>query len=162
MVRRYTIAAALSLAGACRATPADKADTGETVATECVPDSAPTIDGISIGQNESEQGEPSLLVQIQASDADGDLNRYEVGLWFDDEVDGAVDRTSYNHIGPGPVDLGVPDCSAPAISSEVEIVLLGDGVLAFDTVYEFVAVITDAQGLDSAPALTSGKTPRER
>ena len=162
MAMRFTIGAAMSLAGGCQTAPADKVDTGTSSGHEaCVPGTPPSIDSMGVTQGQGTDDGPSILVQLQASDEDGDLHDYQVQIWFDDEVDGAVDRTSYNRMTPGPVSLDVLACGAPAISSEVEIVLLGEGVLNFDTVYEFAAVITDASGLDSAPALSSGKTPRE-
>ena len=162
MARRFTIGAAMSLAGACQTTPADKVDTATISGQEaCVPGTPPSIDSMGVTEGQGTDDGPSILVQLQASDEDGDLHDYQLQIWFDDELDGAVDRTSYNRLTPGPVSLDVIECSAPAISSEVEIVLLGEGLLDFDTMYEFAAVITDASGLDSAPALSSGKTPRE-
>ena len=163
MARWFTIGAAMSLAGACQTTPADKVDTAVTSQhAACVPGTPPSIDAMGVLQGQGTDDGPSILIQLQASDEDGDLHDYQVDIWFDDELDEAVDRTSYNRITPGPVSLDVVACSAPTISSEVEIVLLGGGVLNFDTVYEFAAVVTDASGLESAPALSSGKTPRER
>lgn len=163
MDSRFTFAVALSLAGACRAAPEDKGDTGaDSGSVSCVPGTAPEIDGFSIDEGTSTAEGPSLLVELTASDSDGDLHSYQVDLWFDEQVDGSVDEGSDNHITPGPVALDVAACAAPAIASEVNIVLLGEDVLAYDTLYEFAAVVTDAAGLSSAPAITTAQTPSGR
>jgi hypothetical protein len=163
MARRFTFAAALGLAGACSSTSEKEADSGwESDLAECTPGTRPEIDGLSIEEGPGTSDGPSLLVKITGSDADGDLHSYEIDLWFDDTVDGSVEVWTDNRIAPGPVNLDVVECGASAITSEIEIILLGGDVLAFDSLYEFAAVLRDAEGLSSAPAITTAQTPSER
>jgi hypothetical protein len=162
MAKRFTFAAALSLAGACSSTAGTKADSWQDSGVAvCTPGTRPEIDGLSIEEGEGTPDGPSMLVKITGSDADGDLHRYEIDLWFDGTLDGSVETGTENHIAPGPVSLDVVACGASAISSEIEIILLGGDVLAFDTLYEFAVVLRDAEGLSSAPAITTAQTPSE-
>jgi hypothetical protein len=159
MGRWFIFSGTLGLVGACAAAPEKDGDTGSvSVATDCVPETAPQIDGLSI---EAVEGDPpSLWVELSASDEDGDLSPFEVHLWFDQVVDGDVEQGEDNLISPGPVQLDVADCGATAITSEIEIVMLGEDVLEYQTLYEFAVVITDGAGLASPVAITTAQTPQ--
>ncbi len=159
MAWRFISLAAVVLAGACQAAPESKEDTGSSAPAECTPGSRPRITDFSVERGVAVAEGPTLLVELSATDADGDLWTYQVDLWFDGVVDGAVDRGEDNHIAPALVTLDAGPCGAPDITSEIEIVLLGDEVLDYDTLYEFMAVLTDDAGLESPPAVTTVRTP---
>ena len=162
MAWRSTSLVAVALMGACRSAPGPKDDTGGGGAetpSECTHAAPPEIEDLSVEEGEPTADGPTLLVRLSGTDADGDLQEYEVDLWFDEVVNGAVEQGEANHIAPGPVSLEAGPCGAPEISSEIEIVLLGDDVLAYDTPMEFAAVLTDGAGLSSDPAITTAQTP---
>jgi len=161
MAWRWLIPASMALLGACRSAPDPKGDSGtDTPASPCQPGTAPEITDFAVNQGDPVAKGPTLLVTLNATDLDGDLQEYSVELWFDQTIDDKVAQAPEQHIEASPVHLNVIACGAPSISYEMQITLLGNQVLAFDTLYEFAAVLTDAAGLASTPVLTTAQTPK--
>ena len=161
MTWRYTSLVAVALLGACGPTPDSKEDSGMVAVEECTTGTPPEITEFTIEDGERTDEGPSLFVELSATDVDGDLTSYQITLWFDSTVDGSVVQGDDNRIDVSPVSLTDAPCAAPEIRSEINIVLLGDDVLAYDSLYEFAGVIVDDSGTESAPAITTAKTPTE-
>ena len=104
---------------------------------------------------------PSLLFSFDARDENGDLDRYTVDIWYDQEVDGSVDAREVNHIAFDTVQMDGNPCEVDRLSASVRITILGDDVLALDTNYEWAVTLTDAHGIASLPAIVVGRTPME-
>ncbi|MDP6931523.1 MAG: hypothetical protein QGG40_01345 [Myxococcota bacterium] len=157
--------AVFALAAGCTSQKAD--DSGAPPLLQSGDDSAVTCEGTppeivdftvengGIQEHENESY-PSLVIEVEVTDADADLETYALDVWYDDEIDGAVDTTSDSELSSSGTLSSTP-CSTDGATLSLTLFLGGD--LAFETLYEWAAVVTDANGLVSETALTEGYTP---
>lgn len=137
---------------------------GDNTGDDCS-GAAPVIDAFTIEEgdvitNEDGQEQPSLNITVEFEDDDWDLNTVTMNVWFDDTVDGSVDTTGDAPISTGEYQMEDGTCSVSGGSFTLAQGIVGDP-LAYDTEYEFGAVIVDQHGLESDPAITSATTPSE-
>jgi hypothetical protein len=106
-----------------------------------------------------ETGEDTVTMQLwtSASDVDGDLTSYALQIYYDDEVDESVD-TSVVNFSPVYGTVGADECTAADAELGLTLYLTGDDP-AFDTLYDWGVVVTDAAGIDSEIAVISCWTP---
>jgi len=136
-------------------------DTGDT-ALECA-GTNPVLTALTArpdGLHELEQGQlfPTLIFDITATDEDGDLNYVTYDLWWDDEVDGAVD-TSGNAQVTGHATVADDRCQTGSMSLELS--LSSQGNPAYNVWYDFALVVGDEAGLRSNVLVTPGAMPKE-
>lgn len=103
---------------------------------------------------------PTVLVSAVVSDEDGDISSYKLDIWYDDTVDGSVEQGSTNTFqGLGTLKDG--ECTAPAGTVGLQVGLSPDATIAFNTLYEWGAIVTDDNLLSSEMVTGSGYTPTE-
>lgn len=100
----------------------------------------------------------TLTLWVETTDVDGDLHRWGLDLYFDEEPDGVVDTT--NGLGRATSALEDPECEADAATIGLTIFLAG-GDPDYDTEVEWGAVVIDANGYESDMAITTCWTPTE-
>lgn len=101
---------------------------------------------------------PTVSLAVETHDEDGNLNYVTLEFWWDAEIDGEVDSA-----GSAEVSQTQTITSAPCESTDQTPALLiqvGTG-LAYNTLYDFAARVTDAEGELSNVVVASGSTPRE-
>ena len=102
---------------------------------------------------------PSILIEVAASDIDGDLTTNIVEVWYDLEVDGMIGATATQLINrPGTIAGDECTVGATVLSS----ILAISGSPPMDTVVEFGALVTDSQGNisnDGEPFTVAFHTP---
>lgn len=133
-------------------------DTGES----CVGGTTPTISDLTVENSgmaiyEDDDEFPTITIWADVADADQDLHNYAFDVYYDAVVDGAVEASSSKHFGTTGT-LSNTDCGAPTGTVGLKLFLTGGGV-EYDTLYEWGGTVTDATGLVSDMALTSGYTP---
>ncbi|MFH1466743.1 MAG: hypothetical protein ABIO70_20325 [Pseudomonadota bacterium] len=136
-------------------------DTGDTAA-ECA-GTNPVLTALSArpdGCHELEQGQlyPTLIFDLSATDADGDLNYVTYELWWDEEVDGAVD-TSGNAQLTGHATVDTARCGTESMSLALS--LSSQGNPAYNVWYDFALRVGDEAGLTSNVLVTPGAMPKE-
>lgn len=159
---------ALLLAFGVGCTGKDEEDTAPPLDTEphedtatCLGGLAPVIEELWLENTGLDTYEgieyPTLTVWASASDEDWDLNAYRMKIWYDADINGAVDNSQDTTlVQEGTV---VPDeCGAPTAQVGLRI-YLGGGALDYDSLYEWGATVTDANGYESELAITTGYTP---
>lgn len=106
-----------------------------------------------------ETGVDTVTMQVwtAVSDLDGDLTSYALQIFYDEEVDGAVD-TSITNFNPVYGTLDNPECSATSVELGLTLYLTGDSP-DYDTLYDWGVVVTDAYGLTSETGVTECWTP---
>ena len=106
-----------------------------------------------------ETGEDTVTMQVwtSVSDTDGDLTSYSLQIFYDDEVDSAVD-TDVTNFNPVYGSVDSDDCTASDAELGLTLYLTGDNP-DFDTLYDWGVVVTDAAGLESEVAVTTCWTP---
>ena len=139
----------------------DGVDTEDTAAV--CEGTAPRIEDLSAdpdGLHELEQGQlyPTLIFGIQASDADGDLNFVRYELWWDQELDGAVDSSGAALVS-GQASLSSRRCQSPTMA--LDLLLSSQGDPPWNTWCDFALRISDEAGLWSEPAVVQGAMPKE-
>jgi len=101
---------------------------------------------------------PTILLQVEARDDDGDLEFATVELWWDTDVDASVDTSSE----PLTKKIFTSD-SEPCRQNDGNYGLyiqVGTG-LQYNTTYDFAARVGDASGLRSEFEIESMTTPKE-
>lgn len=136
---------------------------GDTAVTVCE-GTAPEITELFVGNYGElypfETGDaPALQVAATGTDADSDLHRMDLRLWWDDVVDGAVD-TSATGTAAGYYAMD-PDPCATAEATYGIVFEVDNNRFLFGTAYEFAAVIYDDAGLESAMFIDDGVAPNE-
>jgi hypothetical protein len=106
-----------------------------------------------------ETGEDTVTMRIwtAVSDVDGDLVSYAISIFYDDEVDNAVD-TSVTNFNPVYGSVDYADCTATNAELGLTLYLTGSDP-DYETLYDWGVVVTDAYGLESETAVTSCWTP---
>ena len=107
------------------------------------------------------EGVPHYTVQIdaQGEDDDGDLHNMRMTVWSDELVDGTVDTTGEGTAGSF-AQMRDVDCTTYMGGYSLGLAVSGTPY-AFDTLYEFAAVVYDAYDTPSAPVIAAGYTPKE-
>ena len=136
-------------------------DSGDPVSCDGV--IPPVIERLSLLNGGFEMFEtaefPTINLEVEASDEEGDLHQMVVGIWFDGDVDGVVDSS-----GEPRWELAAStreDACDVTWDLKSNKVAVGIGELAYNTEYDFAVTVTDASGVESAPAVVSGSTPKE-
>jgi hypothetical protein len=89
---------------------------------------------------------PSILIEVSASDFDGDLTSFIVDVWYDTNPDGAVSTGATNVVHR--VDtVGGEECSAQAVTGSSILAITGNPPM--DQLVEFGAIVTDKNGHES-------------
>lgn len=117
-----------------------------------------TLENSGIARYENDDW-PTLTIWVSVSDEDWDINSYKLDLSFDDTVDGTVVPTSDNSF-ESLGTLADEACGASQGKVGLQVFLTGGG-LAYNTLYEWGAVVTDANGFSSDMFTASGYTPTE-
>ena len=126
--------------------------------------SAPVITDLSCEntgiQDHFETLEPTvtMAIRVKAEDEDGDLHQYGLEIFYDDVVDDAID-TSVVQFNPLSGSLDTTECGATAANVGTTMYLTG-GDPAYNTVYEWGVIVTDAHGLSSELVTTACVTPQ--
>ena len=125
---------------------------------------APEISSLNMSDGDfqvygdSEVSYPTVVLSAEVTDEDGDLDAFVMNFWWDTEIDGVVDSS------------GAPNSTAPGSSSALpcegyELTLNGylyvGTSLEPNTTYDVAVTVTDAGGIESDPAVTTGTTPKE-
>ncbi len=133
-------------------------DTGSTCSG-----TAPVITSLSCEntglQPHFETKEPTvtMTIEVQISDDDGDLQSYQLDMWFDDDIDGSVD-TSGVQFDPQVGTLDAPECGAENAQISSTLYLTG-GTPSYNTSYEWAVQVTDAAGIPSEVEIKTCVTP---
>jgi hypothetical protein len=125
---------------------------GDDTAVETCDGTAPEVSELEIGPYGQlysfEDGDnPAMVVSTTATDADGDLNRMDVVLWWDDVVDGTVDTSGAGEEG-GYYQMKDTTCGTFTATYNLLMEVNG-GRFAYSTPYEFAAQAIDDAGLVS-------------
>jgi len=133
-------------------------DTGE----ESCAGTAPNIIYMSIENGGLKNFEgamwPTILLQVEARDDDGDLEFATVEMWWDDEVDSSVETSD----DPLTKKIFTSD-SLPCRQNDGSYGLylqVGTG-LQYNTTYDFAVRVGDASGMRSEIEIESMTTPKE-
>ena len=102
---------------------------------------------------------PTVNLEVEVSDDEGDLHQTVTNIWFDEGVDGAVD-TGGEARWELPASSREEACEAnwELLNNKVAV---GIGELEYNTIYEFAVTVLDASGLESEVAVVSGSTPKK-
>lgn len=101
---------------------------------------------------------PTVSLEVPTTDEDGNLNYVTLEFWWDATIDDAVDTSA-----SAQVTQTQTITSAPCLSTEQTpslLIQVGTG-LQYNTLYDFAARVTDAEGEASNVVVASGSTPRE-
>lgn len=101
---------------------------------------------------------PTVALEVQTHDDDGNLNYVTLEFWWDATIDEAVDTSA-----GAMVSQTQTITSAPCLSTDQTpslLIQVGTG-LEYNTLYDFAARVTDAEGEVSNVVVASGSTPRE-
>jgi hypothetical protein len=101
---------------------------------------------------------PTILLQAEAIDDDGDLQVATMELWWDDTPDGMVDTES-----TAAAENIFSNSEDPCLTKEATLGLylqVGRGI-TYDTEYDFAARVTDSTGLQSEVKIVTAFTPKE-
>ncbi len=124
---------------------------------------APVITGVSCENSgiqphyETSEDTVTMTILADTEDADGDLSYYTFELFYDDEVDGAVDTSSSN-FSPSQGTVDADECDAGLVTVGTVLYLPG-GDPDFDTHYEWAVVVSDAASMASDPYIFDCWTP---
>lgn len=102
---------------------------------------------------------PALLVTATGTDADSDLHRMDLFVWWDDVVDGAVDTTTEG-LSNGIIAMNETPCATAEATYGIIFEVDGNR-LDYATAYEFAGEVADAAGLVSAQVIAHGVTPNQ-
>ena len=130
-------------------------DDGDDKRTDDIPDGPgdkgcgetdPVIDNFTVeygGMRDYDEGTfPSLALKVDVSDEDGDLTYYEYRVWWDSEIDGAVETSGYYAETYGTVDGD--DCEVNSVSLTMYLGLAGGSKSPpYSTELEFGAIVRD-------------------
>lgn len=162
---RLSKVAALLLLAACsggedKATDTEPGTPG-TGDRDCAGE-APVIESVTIedyGLYEFESGTyPAILITASITDEDGDLDYYEMQVFYDDEVDDSID-TSEDAAEVGGIPDGAEECEVDAL--EAGMVLAVNGNPPYETRLEFGVRVSDYNGDTSDLYITTFRTPDE-
>ncbi|MBN2800589.1 MAG: hypothetical protein JXX28_15715 [Deltaproteobacteria bacterium] len=136
-------------------------DTGP-VASSCG-DSAPVISAVTARDNGlmdfSGESLPTVLIQADTADADGDLDWYTLQVWWDEDVDGQVDVAG----APSELYDSLSDTACSVDDARLGLILAINGrSIPYLTEVEFAVIAQDAAGHrsnDGEPMLLSWTTP---
>ena len=101
---------------------------------------------------------PTILIQAEAVDDDGDLQVATLELWWDDNPDGVIDTES----SPSAENI-FSNNEDPCLTLDATLGLyiqVGRG-MTYGTEYDFAARVTDSTGLQSEVKTVTGFTPNE-
>jgi len=101
---------------------------------------------------------PTILIQAEAIDDDGDLQVATLELWWDDEPDGVVDTDT-----AAAAENIFANNEDPCLTMEATLglyVQVGRGI-TYGTEYDFAARVTDSKGLQSEIKIVTEFTPNE-
>ena len=107
---------------------------------------------------ETKEDTVTMAIWVSASDEDGDLHQYGLEIFFDEVVDDSVD-TSTAQFSPLTGTLDSPECGATAANVGTTMFLTG-GTPAYNTVYEWGIIVTDAHGMSSDLVTMACVTPQ--
>lgn len=131
--------------------------------TETCEGTAPDIvsitcqDGGVVPHFETGEDTATLQLAIDVEDDDGDLHQYQVSLFLDEDIDGSVAEADSPY-SPVNQSLDLDECDATATRIELTLYLNGERP-AYDTRYEWLAVVTDANGLSDGMIWTCRTPP---
>lgn len=100
---------------------------------------------------------PALVVSATATDADSDLHRMDVRVWWDDVVDGVVD-TSGEGTAAGYYTFDSDPCATAQATYGLAFEVDGTR-FDYATAYEFAAEVYDDAGLVSGQLVAHGVSP---
>lgn len=105
---------------------------------------------------------PTIQLQVEATDEDGNLNQVVLEMWWEADGDGQVD-TSASSDNEYPATLSADGaCGLFEASGDGRLALnlqVGSAIEA-NTLYDFAVRIVDAAGEVSEPMVTTGVTPK--
>lgn len=114
-----------------------------------------TCEGQGVDLLVEDEAMPTMALEAEFSDVDGNLHILEMSIYMDEEVDGMVDTTS-ELIAFVRLDDGL----IPSLERTVGVNLAIDGDdLAFETTYEWAMVVEDSVGTRSAVQVVPCRTP---
>ena len=134
--------------------------TGDSVDCDA---NAPVVTSVTIsngGIQSFDNGDyTTVAVNMEVSDDDGDLDVIGMYIWFDNLVDGAVDRTGEASFSSDAyLFANAVPCGKFTASFSLKPAVTGT-TLDWNTVYEFAVEAEDHHGVMSAPFVASGVTP---
>jgi hypothetical protein len=143
--------------------PGSVAQDTDTAVVTCE-GTAPVLTELEVGDYGQlypfEDGEaPALLVAATAEDADSDLHRMNLIVWWDDIIDGTVDTSGVGNEA-GYYAMNEETCGTAEATYGILFEVDGDR-FAYTTAYEFTAEVYDDAGLVSNRVTASGVTPGE-
>lgn len=105
---------------------------------------------------------PTIQLQVEASDDDGNLNQLVLEMWWEADGDGSVD-TSGSPDNDFPTTL-VSDAACEVFEAtgngKIALNLQVGGSIETNTLYDFAVRIVDASGEVSEVVTTTGVTPK--
>ena len=114
-----------------------------------------TCEGQGVDALVEDEVMPTMALGLELSDADGNLHITEVSIYMDEQVDGTVDTTG-ELIGFVRFDDGF----IPTHEMRLLVYLETDGDdLAYETTYEWAAVVEDSVGTRSEVQVVPCRTP---
>lgn len=102
---------------------------------------------------------PTVAIEMDVSDSDGDLDILGMYIWFDDTVDGTVDRSGDAAFeAPAYLFEDAVECQKFTAGLNMKPAITGQN-LAYSTRYEFAIEAEDRHAVRSLPYITDGVTP---
>ncbi|MBK9643602.1 MAG: hypothetical protein IPO67_00330 [Deltaproteobacteria bacterium] len=99
---------------------------------------------------------PTLLLSVDATDADGNLDQITLGVYWEDDGDGAATPAAARF--EKVITSGTDACAGMAETFLLKL-QVGES-LEYNTVYDFAAMVTDSAGETSGWVVASGSTPK--
>jgi len=115
-----------------------------------------TPDGLQ--EFEEDQFYPTVRIELDLTDEDGDLTFLTWMLWWDDDLDGVVDTSGLVR-ADGQMSVDAAECEATAPT--VYLLLGSAGDPAPGTWYDWAIQVLDREGHASEPAYTQGGVPEK-
>ena len=105
---------------------------------------------------------PTIQLQVEATDADGNLNQVVLEMWWEADGDGEID-TSGSPDNEYPTTLssdGACQVFEAKGSAKIALNLQVGSAIEANTAHDFAVRVIDASGEISEPVVTSGVTPK--
>jgi hypothetical protein len=105
---------------------------------------------------------PTIQLQVEATDADGNLNQVVLEMWWEADGDGDIDTSgSPDNEYPATISSdGACEVFEASGSGKIALNLQVGSAIEANTPYDFAARIVDASGEVSEPMVASGVTPK--
>jgi hypothetical protein len=103
---------------------------------------------------------PSILLSVDATDDDGDLDRMAADFWWDTEIDGFASAESSPDADGEPIVVRDLPCGVGSAGYMLRLPIQSGSYLEPDTDYDVAVIVSDAHAEPSEKFTITGHTPQ--